>query len=209
MIYLITRIILSIVIIFSLICLWKFMKRKRTKYYKIKFFGVCSIVLILGILDGMLPFESIFLSFDSPEKALQYKYPNRQIFEVFIYEDFSVVMHANQRNNCIVAENFSRRNDRWKLSRQPRVRVTFYNNECFIKTKNTPGNVMSIIVKCTDLTAIANQTTPKEYLVTNSQNVEFEKVFFTDGIFEYYCHYGMIEDTETFIFINGEKIMIE
>ena len=202
--YSITRAIIQIVLII-LAFFWGSITRKRnSKNIKLKFSCVGVLVLTIIMVLGFFPFENLYLSFNSVEKAFKYKYSNKKIVEIFNYKGFSTVIYRD--DTTLQAMNFSKKNGKWKLMLEKKAKKTYvHNNECPLLQYSTPSNLIATIVICIDTDSRINEEVLKEYSVTDSKGIALKKEFFKD----HYRFYAMLEDDEPFITINGEKIMLK
>jgi len=177
------------------------LKEIKIKNFKIIYGIIFALGLVIGSSPTIIFIKNRLLSFNSIERAFEYRNPNNEIITIFHYDTFSTIIYKNNAFGTVQVLNISYNNETWKLLPPPHVTsFVVYNNKCFVTEFYTPGDVIAIVISCLDIQSTIEPN--RDYMVKDSGRNKFERVFFRyNNVF-----YKIIPDSEQYIVINNEII---
>lgn len=106
--YYILRILLLLV--FSLII---FLTSKFIFKINLKDIRFISIISVISLAIIILPYDRVFIKFDSIDKLFNYYYPKVDIIKVYEYDEHAYILYKN--NDTYTFINLTKDNDKWTL----------------------------------------------------------------------------------------------
>lgn len=189
--YIIRYFILAI----SLLILIFFMKKRILRLTRIKIL----LIIITGYILCWMPYEKLFISFSSPEKAFDYSFPNYEICKTLKSDDYAFLLY--KKDNTYLITYFSKNNrNRW-LFKNPLflndVEISKYDKYIILKIKvKTNLAFIGVILNNQD----------EEYNLVDSEDNDFEK--YSTNVVDYYLKVVDNYSDNYYIFINNTKIKI-
>lgn len=118
-----TRLVLSVISI----CVIVLAILKKRKIWRKRIFIIMSLLLFSFVeLSGIAPIENIFLTFETPEAAINYYTMYREVLDVIYGKESCMVVYINTRNEYEV-QYFPKTNEGYKLPSVWTVkRVSYY-----------------------------------------------------------------------------------
>ena len=177
--------ILSLIIIFVINFIY--VKTRKKDMNKIIYFIVLFLIYIFS--------EYAIIAFKTPEKIINFYFPEQKIIEIYNYKNKSIVITDKEIK---VLWKF---NNKWRydLIDFYKIKLSFvYSDECSLVSYKYNKHDTIISISCYD-SRIDKQ---KKYLVTDINDKPLNKIKSIDN-----GYYGIIEN-ENYFKINGEKIKI-
>lgn len=167
-------------------------KSKKQKQKKI-------LILILSMLMLIIPYEKMFLKFDTPEKAFYFTVNYAKIIKIVEQKQSALVIYEEKKDSTSAAL-IKNCNGKWKSSvipaKQILSRLGF--NQTFLITKERGSNCFYIMI------SVASETK----LVADNQNSNFE-LFKDDGIYKDYVAYINNCTDNYYVKIDNEQYEID
>lgn len=188
-------IIRYLILIISLLALIFIMRKKIVKLTKERLI----LIIVIGYILCWIPYEKLFLSFSTPEKAFSYSFPNYEICKTLENNDYTFFLYKRASSYSLTYFSKNSR-DKW-LFKNP----LFLNDVEFIKYDKYI--ILKIEVK-TNLVFIGvilnNQD--EEYNLVDSEDNGFEK--YSTDVVDYYLKVVDNYSDDYYISINNKKIKI-
>jgi len=207
-----------IIIFVSWFLIVSFIKKKSKK--RVPIIAVVITLFAFGLL--YIPFEKPLLIFDSLEKAI--KYPVRP-FTVILGDNFAYVFHGRDSINSLFYERqaeykislFYKNQLGWKIAWPLSINIGPVKENSDIDTvifhsySNPNNNDLILILECSDIQSILDDTEPMEYVVYDMDGKKFESVpsDFRDINKYNYVFYGIVNKNDDYILINNTKVSID
>lgn len=135
---------------------------------------LCIFCFILVIIY-FFPFEKIFAKFDSVEKAFDYYFPNSDLVEKYIFDNYAFILYFNGKSTSFT--HFEKSNGNWYYSSSIgwNSKGKIYDNRYlgiihYISKENVTGVVV-----------IFSGTDKDKSYVGDSLSSEFDKVVYNNG----------------------------
>ena len=189
--YDIVRLIASVIIVSILLVL----VRKTTKLMNIKqkpFFiitsGLFTVFLLYFILD-FIPFENLFMGFESPKKAFVYQH-NSEVLDVIEYDDCALIFSRdNDSEYGIFTTVIIKQDGKWKLdSVLTRKSRTVFKGWCCIEYEQVPKSEDCFVIVSGDIDDFFLDTTDN---IKDDRGTEFHFIQYPTSRKIYY---GLIKD---------------
>ncbi len=188
-------IIRYLILIISLLALIFIMRKGIVKLTKKRLI----LIIVIGYILCWIPYEKLFLSFSTPEKAFSYSFPNYEICKTLENNDYTFFLYKRASSYSLTYFSKNSR-DKW-LFKNP----LFLNDVELIKYDKYI--ILKIEVK-TNLAFIGvilnNQD--REYNLVDSEDNGFEK--YSTDVVDYYLKVVDNYSDNYYIFINNEKIKV-
>lgn len=193
---------LALVVIASILLVTKLKKSKFKSKKRATIIGLCSTLILWSTLE-FIPFENLFVTFDSPEASYRYMYFSASNDPLIVSGDScDLLIDCDNRraafNNVLIPKT----ENGWKISRVgiPKCNVYRYDNGVTLnlyRYKNTDDYFLTITRS--DGTEIE----------LSADNAEFDSVWydmptFANGMFLYYAHVNELG----YITIDGEYVKL-
>lgn len=157
------------------------------------------LILILSMLIFIIPYEKMFLKFDTPEKAFYFTVNYAKIIKIVEQKQSALVIYEEKKDSTSAAL-IKNCNGKWKSSvipaKQILSRLGF--NQAFLITKERGSNCFYIMI------LVASETK----LVSDNQNSNFE-LFKDNGIYKHYVAYINNCTDNYYVKIDNEQYKID
>lgn len=156
---------------------------------------LCIIVFLIIVI---MPFENLFLKFNTPETAFKYTTNNCDIIKVVKSNQTALIIYLEKSSTY--ATIFSKSGGKWKAPFWPDKQsiLRLENGEIVLVTKEPKSNNFYIMIT----------TSSDVKLVSDNQNSNFE-IFLENDYWTHYVAYVSDYEGDYIININGEQYKIK
>ena len=171
-----------------------FFKNRTAKLKPLKIIS-CTIAFIVIL---MMPFENLFLKFNTPETAFKYTTNNCDIIKVVKSDQTALIIYLEKSSTY--ATIFSKSGGKWKAPFWPDKQsiLRLENGEIVLVTKEPKSNNFYIMIT----------TSSDVKLVSDNQNSNFE-IFLENDYWTHYVAYVDNNKGDYIINIDGDQYKIE
>ncbi len=173
-----------------------FFKNKTIKIKKRLLKFIPSI--FLSLLIFIMPFENLFLKFDTPELAFNYSISNRNIIKIVPNKLSALVIY--EENGHTTATLINKCDDKWKASFLPddQIQLRLENNEIVLITKERKSNNFYVMISL------------KSNIKTLSDNYDsYFELYSSNQIWNSFVAYVENYENDYIINIDGKEYKIE
>ena len=187
--YSISRILISVLLL--AVCI--FVIKKKISFNKQRLFTGIAIFCcfcVAAVLE-LIPYENSFISFDTPEKAIQY-YSNNDIENILYGKDTCLVLTSGKSNTRQI---LNKKNKGWNIQTEFNIKKTN------MKPIGTDYAYILSIEESTDRYILVRNVSGKELELYDNLNSEFTQA----NTGEYYAYLSDFSD-EYILYVDGEEV---